>query len=237
MDNAANQYRIWSESMSAESPLELPALVAAIKGRRVQPNTWLYLDHQKQWLQASQVPELKMFFKSPAAGSSSTAAAPAAARGIKPGTLRRIKLFADLEEAQLETFVQLMEVLEFKQFATVVQAGDHGDAMYLVLEGELRARNLIDGRETTLGTMSVGDFFGEVALLDHGPRSADVIANEPSVLLKISSASIDRLLRESPSVAAPFLYALSRSIVGRMRGLLKKYQDSIHFSRLGGAVS
>ena len=234
MDDAATQYRIWSEAMSIEGPLELPALIARVKDRRVQPGTWLYVDDQKQWVQAGQLAELKMFFK-PAPAR--TAARPeGAAPVIKPGTLRRIKLLADLEEPQLEIFVQLMEVLSYKQFATVVRAGEHSDAMYLVLEGELRARNLIDGKETTLGTMAVGDFFGEVALLDHGPRSADVVANQPSVLLKISAASVERLVRENPAVAAPFLHALSRSIVGRMRGLIRKYQDSVHFSRVGGAI-
>lgn len=238
MDDVANQYRIWSETNSVGEPLELPALITAVKSHRVQANTWLYLDHQKEWLRAGEVSELKMFFKpvtpAPSPSGPTHEGAPA---HIKPGSLRRIKLFADLADEQLEVFVRMMELQSFKQFATVVKAGDHGDAMYLVLEGEVRARNLIDGRETTLGTMSVGDFFGEIALLDHGPRSADVVANQPSVLLKISAASVERLVKESPAVAAPFLHALSRAMVGRVRGLIKKYQDSIHFSRVASAVS
>jgi CRP-like cAMP-binding protein len=169
-----------------------------------------------------------MFFKSAtAAAGGDKAHHPAGGPSLKPGSLRRIKLFAELEEPQLEVFVQMMEVLSFKQFATVVKAGDHGDSMYLVLEGEVRARNMIEGRETTL----------EVALLDHGPRSADVVANQDSLLLRISAQSIERLVRESPAVAAPFLHALSRAIVGRVRGLIKKYQDSIQFSRLAGAAA
>jgi CRP-like cAMP-binding protein len=141
-----------------------------------------------------------------------------------------------LSEPQLETFLQAMEVLSFEQFARVVAAGEHGDSMYMVLAGEVRARNLIQGRETTLATMGVGEFFGEIALLDHGPRSADVIANHPSVLLKISAASIDRLVTAAPDAAALFLRALSRAIAGRMRGVLKKYQDSIQFVRVASAV-
>jgi hypothetical protein len=236
-----NQYRIWAENMSAGAPLELPALVTAIKSGKVQAGTWLYLDHERTWRQASQVPELNMFFRG---GSSRAAAAPAGGGGasaaqthLKPGTLRRIKLLAELNDQQLETFVGLMEVLSFPQFAAVVEVGQHGDSMFLVLEGEVRARNMIDGRETTLSTIGVGDFFGEIALLDHGPRSADVIANTASVLLKISSAGVERLVRECPAVAAPFLLALSRATVGRLRKITKKYQDSIHFSRLAGAAS
>jgi len=241
MDDTVNQYRVWSDKLSAEGPMELPALVSAIKGKRVKAESWVYLDHERRWLRASEVTELKMFFRSPAAAPGASPLSSAAPQGaqpaVKPGSLRRIKVLADFDEAQLETFVKFMEVIPVKPFATVVKAGDHGDAMYLVLEGELRARNLIDGRETTLATMRVGEFFDEISLMDHGPRSADVIANEPSVLLKISAASVERLVQESPALAAPFLYAVSRAIVGRLRGVSKKYQDSVHFSRLAGAVS
>ena len=108
--------------------------------------------------------------------------------------------------------------------------------MYLVLEGELRARVIVDKKETTLSTMTVGDFFGEISLLDEGPRSADVIANSDSRLLKISSAAFASLMREAPALAASFLYGLSKSIGARVRVLTQKYQDSIHFSRIAGAV-
>jgi hypothetical protein len=233
MDDTINQYRIWSDELSVAAPLELPGLVNAIKANRVKGSTWLYLDHERRWAQASQLQELKMFFRSAAA----PAAPEAKAAGIRPGMLRRIRLFADMSEQQLEQFVACMQVLQFKQFATVIQAGEKGDAMYLVLEGELRARNMIDNRETTLATLGVGEFFGEVSLLDHGPRSADVVANQPSTVLKISSEAVERMVRESPAVAAPFLYSLSRSIIGRMRGLTRKYQDSVHFARVSGGAS
>ena len=108
--------------------------------------------------------------------------------------------------------------------------------MFMVLEGELRALTLVDGKESTLSTMGVGDFFGEISLLDHGPRSADVIANQNSVLLKISTASFEHLIREAPALALPFLFALSKSVVGRVRTLTKRYEDSIHFSRTAGVL-
>ena len=59
-------------------------------------------------------------------------------------------------------------------FGTVANKGDHGDALFMVLEGEVRARVMIDGQETTLATMGVGECFGELAIVDQGPRSADV---------------------------------------------------------------
>ena len=72
----------------------------------------------------------------------------------------------------------------------MVSKGEHGDSLYMVLEGEVRARVMIGGKETTLTTMGVGECFGELAIVDQGPRSADVIANQPSVLIKVSDAAL-----------------------------------------------
>ena len=95
--------------------------------------------------------------------------------------------------------------------------GDAGDAMYLILEGELRARTMNGDHETILSTFGPGDFFGDMALFDHGPRSADVIANMDSSLLKISSVSFARLAKEAPALATPFLQATSRTLASRIR--------------------
>jgi CRP-like cAMP-binding protein len=83
--------------------------------------------------------------------------------------------------------------------------------MYLILEGEVRVRVMRRSKESILATLRAGDFFGEVSLLDEGPRSADVIANERSTLLKISTVSFARLRREAPALAEPFLHALNKS--------------------------
>jgi hypothetical protein len=56
------------------------------------------------------------------------------------------------------------------------------------------------------------------------------------VLLRISAPSFDKLVREAPALATLFLYSLSRSIVGRVRGLTRKYEDSIHWSRTAGGT-
>jgi CRP/FNR family transcriptional regulator len=142
-----------------------------------------------------------------------------------------MKLFGGLDDRQIESFLRYMEVIHCPQFSHIVRKGEHGDAMYIVLEGELRALAMVDGKESALATMGVGETFGEISLIDQGPRSSDVVANKDSVLLKISSASFDQLLREAPVLAVPFLLALSRSVVGRVRGLTKRYEDSVHFIR------
>jgi CRP-like cAMP-binding protein len=100
----------------------------------------------------------------------------------------------------------------------------------------VRARVMIDGQETTLATMGVGECFGELAILDQGPRSADVIANQPTVVVKVSAAAMKKMFAEAPALAAPFMLALARVIAQRVRVLTKRYEDSIHFSRTASAT-
>ena len=110
-----------------------------------------------------------------------------------------------------------MELKEIKQHSTFINQGDAGDAMYLIMGGEVRARTMIGGRETILITLTIGDFFGEMALFDQGPRSADVVANTDATLLRLSLSAFQRLTREAPSLATPFLQATSRTLASRIR--------------------
>jgi CRP-like cAMP-binding protein len=98
--------------------------------------------------------------------------------------------------------------------------------MYLILDGELRARLPIGQGETTLATLGTGEFFGEIALFDHGMRSADVVANVDSTLLKIGVAAVQKLMQERPDTAAPFLWAIGKTLAARIRQDNKRHQTS-----------
>jgi hypothetical protein len=235
-NNKEQYFWVWGVDRVAYGPVELPALVEWTQDERVNRDSWIFVGGNGGWIQAAELAELKMWFPAEAGTNGEIIAEGGGGRtGLAPKNLRRIKAFAELDDQQLTSFLQYMEVLPFKQFATVVRQGDHGDAMYFILEGELRARVTVDGRESTLATLGIGDFFGEISLLDHGPRSADVLANQDSMLLKISAVGFDKLRREAPALAAPFLYAVSRLVSGRLRNLNKRYQDSIHLARAGAA--
>jgi CRP-like cAMP-binding protein len=110
-----------------------------------------------------------------------------------------------------------MEQQHVPRLSAVVNQGESGDGMYLILQGELRARVMTAGQETILSTFETGDFFGDLSLFDRGPRSADVIANEDSTLLKISTTAFDRLTREAPALATVFLQATARTLAARIR--------------------
>jgi hypothetical protein len=231
-------FKIWGVDNVVYGPVELPTLVGWVKEERVTAETWIYCEKDAAWRKTRQVPELQMFFQpktapAPAAPGQAGAgvSSETAANILKPGTLRRVKIFADFQDTQLERFVQYMEVMRVRQWTEIVKQGDHGDAMYLVLQGELRVRLMIGGKETILVTLAAGEFFGEISLFDQGPRSADVVANQDSLLLKISSAAFDKLQSGAPELAAPFLLAICKTLTARIRADNKRYRDSVNFAR------
>jgi CRP-like cAMP-binding protein len=144
---------------------------------------------------------------------------------LTPGLLRRIKILGNLSDVQLARLSDFMELQECPINAVVFRQGDVGDAMFLVLGGEFRARMIAGEGETIFATFRTGDFFGDMALFDNGPRSADVVANMDSSLIKISGVNFYRLIREAPALATPFLQATARTLSSRIRADNKRLQQ------------
>ena len=209
----ANKYFIWGLDDAPYGPVELPVLIEWIHDDRVFPETWVFIRTNGTWQKASDMPALQEHF-----GLKNSGALQAPSRnGFKPGSLRRIKILANMSDAQLAHLAEFMELEGVPQWTVVVRQGEPGDAMYLVMSGELRARTMVGETETILTTLGPGDFFGEMALFDEGPRSADVVANMDSTLLRLSSAAFQRLTRQAPNLAAPFLQATARTLSARIR--------------------
>ena len=101
----------------------------------------------------------------------------------------------------------------FRQGAVMIQEGDRGDALYVVLSG--RVRSFVendDGRELTLGFYAAGDCLGEMAL-DGGPRSASVIAEEPTECAVVDRATLSAYIAEHPD----FAFVLLARVIHRAR--------------------
>ena len=236
MEDAAkiSTYRVWGMDSVVYGAVDLPGLIQWIRDERVKADQWIFAEHDNRWQKAADLPELQATLCSKPLGAVTGAAAVTKggrSLGVKPEALRRMKVFGGLDDRQIESFVRYMEVIQCQQFNHIVRKGEHGDAMYIVLEGELRALAMVDGKESTLATIGVGETFGEISLIDQGPRSSDVVANKDSVLLKISSGAFAQVLREAPALPAAFLLDLSRSVVGRVRSITKRYVDSVSFIR------
>lgn len=235
MDKAeqATGFKILGTDDVLYGPVELPTLVDWVRDQRVTAVTWVYSEAGDAWRKASQVPELQMFFraKTGARAASSAAAGQPAASELQVGALRRVKIFAELGDEQIAALLQYIQMLPIRQWAEIVKQGDPGDSMFLILDGEVRVRLMINGKESILATLGVGEFFGEISLFDDGPRSADIIANRDGMLLKVKVDDFRNLASKHPDVAAPLLMAIGRTLTARIRADNKRYRDSISFSR------
>jgi len=142
-------------------------------------------------------------------------------------------LFAEFTALELGELLDLLDHVRVKDGDVIVKQDEPGDCMYLLVEGEVRVVHHRGGRDITLATLKGGDFFGEIALVDFGPRSADVVAQSDGVLLKITQASVSALAGVYPTAAFKFLIAVGRILVSRLRTSNQRYIDSLLFPAEG----
>jgi CRP-like cAMP-binding protein len=90
---------------------------------------------------------------------------------------------------------------------------------------------MVGGKETTLATFQAGDIFGEITLFDDGSRSADVIANLDSSLLKISTTKFDQLCSDQPDLATPLLLAIGKTLTARIRNDNRRLGEMLTLAR------
>lgn len=139
--------------------------------------------------------------------------------------LQKFCLFAGLGEEELAALLKLTDAITCPAGSLIVQAGEVGHCLYLVLEGRAQVTIDADGRKIELSQLETGDFFGEVSMVDDGPRSANVIAVEDCVLLRITRMTIGVLSGLQPAAAIQILGAIGRALVGRLRASNQKYID------------
>lgn len=128
--------------------------------------------------------------------------------------LSRIPLFKDLDADELEKLAELVTQVEYKAGEIIFHQNDPGDALYAIESGSVRVwvRDA-DVQEVTLSELRPGDFFGELAVLDSGERSATATALEDTVLHRLARTDCHQFLLGHPSAAIDVV----RAITGRMR--------------------
>ena len=128
-------------------------------------------------------------------------------------TLRHVPLFESLDTEAAHEMCELLEGLDRKAGAILFRAGDEGDAMYLIEHGKVRIYvQSKDGHEVTLTELYRGDFFGEMALLDGKPRSADARVTEDARLAVLSRQHFLSFVQSHPNVALEMLTALANRL-------------------------
>jgi CRP-like cAMP-binding protein len=127
--------------------------------------------------------------------------------------LGRVPLFAELSRDELERIADVAIPRSFPKGVRVFHEGDTSDACYIVREGDLRVtREHSDGRAIALATLGPGDFFGELAMLDGGTRSASVETITDCELLGVPASDIRRVISTHGDIAAKLIVAITRRL-------------------------
>jgi CRP/FNR family transcriptional regulator/CRP/FNR family cyclic AMP-dependent transcriptional regulator len=122
-------------------------------------------------------------------------------------TLLELRLFTGFGPEQVALFESESQRRSFKRGDVVFHKGDPGETMYLIAEGQVKVVLPSDsGDEALLEVLDPGDFFGELSLLDGQPRSATIVATEPTETVVLKA------IRSNPEVAIHLLQALCQRL-------------------------
>ena len=113
------------------------------------------------------------------------------------------------------------DVRRYRSGTLLIQEGDRGDNLYIILKGQVRAYGSDDDdREVTFGYYGAGEYMGEISL-DGGPRSASVIVLEPTMCSVVTRATIERHIADDPG----FAFELLTKVIWRARMLTARAKD------------
>ena len=121
--------------------------------------------------------------------------------------LASLPLFSRLGKRQLRKLADLAEFKHFGDGDFVVTIGEPGDAFYLIVGGRAK---VVGGRRSR--TLGIGDYFGEMALLDGEPRSASVVAVNELQAMRLPRRAFTKFLEQEPTIAVAMLTELSARI-------------------------
>ena len=125
------------------------------------------------------------------------------------GQLGRVPLFSDCSKRDLQTIARVVKDIDHPAGTVIAREGEPGVGLFILIDGQ--AEVSIGGRK--LATLGPGEFFGEIALLDGGPRTATVTAVTDVALLGLTEWVFRGLLQEHPSIALKTL----QQMAGRLR--------------------
>jgi len=119
--------------------------------------------------------------------------------------LRGIPLFAALPKRHVKRIANLARPRRFAARSAIVRKGQRGETFYVILDGEA-SLNLPKGRSAKLKS---GDFFGELALLDGGPRTATIVADSAVLTMAIGRSSFLKLVKSDEDLALGLLKVMA----------------------------
>lgn len=132
--------------------------------------------------------------------------------------LKKINLFENLTEHELDKIEKISRTESIAKDAVIFKEGDAGDLCYVITSGEVRISKFIPNiGEEALAVLKAGEYFGEMALIDHFPRSAHAIANSAVEALTISKTELDKILIMDRELGYKLLWTFTKTLAKRLR--------------------
>jgi CRP-like cAMP-binding protein len=142
--------------------------------------------------------------------------------------LKNVDLFRDVPESGLRAIAEIAEPVSLAAGDVVVVEGGPPDALYVIRSGSCRIFKEKGGDAMPVVLVHAFDQFGASSMLDRAPRSATVIAVEPTELLAFRAERLTAVLQKDPDTAAIFYRALAISLFKRLR----RTTDDLGIARL-----
>lgn len=124
------------------------------------------------------------------------------------GALQRVRFFADMDRRQTEQIARLLKQRRFAKGETVIREGSGAAAFFIIDSGEAA----VTSQGQPLNTLGPGDHFGDIALIDGGPRSATVVATTDLVCYGLTFWEFRPLVERNPTIAWKLLQALAKRL-------------------------
>jgi CRP-like cAMP-binding protein len=148
-------------------------------------------------------------------------------------SLRRCALFAHVEPEGLKILAHAMVTRRFRRNEVIFHQGDPGDSLHVLASGAVKiVLPSSEGDEAIIATLTPGDFFGELALLDGAPHSATATAVEPVETLSLARAPFQQLLDQDRGLRMALLSGLAAEL-RRLTG----HVEELHFLDLAGRLA
>ncbi|HEU5379682.1 MAG TPA: Crp/Fnr family transcriptional regulator [Ktedonobacteraceae bacterium] len=149
----------------------------------------------------------------------------------KEGTyLKQVAIFADLAEDDIRDLMAVAKRRTFRSGEVIFHRDDPGQVLYMIKEGKVKICLISpDGQEISLAVLGAGEYFGEFALYDGLPRSADAIAIEKVECYTLQRSDFHNAIMKNPKIAIQVLEGLSR----RLRNTDSMVEDLIFLDVYG----
>ncbi len=139
--------------------------------------------------------------------------------------LKKIYVFEDLNDEQLEKIAKLLKPVKAKEGKTVIKENTKGDDIFIILDGQVRVSRFINGKEEAITFLNPGDMFGEMAVLGNQERSATIIAHTDIVMFKFKGKDFKSLLDKDPEIGFHVYKKMAQTLSKRLKDLDKRYHD------------